>query len=237
MQKLLGCMRKAIVEYAMISPGDRIAVGVSGGNDSVALLKGLCRLRDFMGIPFTLYAITIDPVFDGVEADYSAITALCRQHGVEHIVRRSELGEIIFHRRKESNPCSLCARMRRGILHDITRELGCNKLALGHHYDDAVETFLMNLFHEGRIGCFQPVTYLSRKDLTMIRPMIFATERDVRNAVMRSQLPMVKSNCPVDGATARETTKRWLAHMEKNGYPGLTKRIFGAIRRSHINGW
>jgi tRNA(Ile)-lysidine synthase TilS/MesJ len=230
-------MRKAIIDYNMISPGERIAVGVSGGKDSVALLVGLCRLREFIGIDYEVTAITIDPVFDGKETDYSAVTALCESHGVKHVIRRSELGDIIFVQREEKNPCSLCARMRRGMLHDMTKELGCNKLALGHNYDDAVETFVMNLFHEGRVGCFQPVTYLSRKDLTMVRPLIFATEKDILSAVRRSELPIVKSACPVDGVTARQETKLWLAGMEKTGYPGLTKRIFGAIQRGHISGW
>jgi tRNA(Ile)-lysidine synthase TilS/MesJ len=127
--------------------------------------------------------------------------------------------------------------MRRGMLHDLCNALGANKLALGHHYDDAVETFVMNLFHEGRLGCFQPVTYLSRKDITMIRPLIYAPEKTIRSAVKLAGLPVVKSKCPVDGATARETTKKWLTAMEKNGYPGLAKKIHGAIKRGHLSGW
>lgn len=237
MQSILGYMRKAILDYNMIENGDRVAVGVSGGKDSVALLVGLCRLRDFIGIDYSVTAITIDPGFGGVETDYAAISELCGRYGVEHRIRRSELAEIIFNDRKEKSPCSLCARMRRGMLHDMVKDADCNKLALGHHYNDAVETFVMNLFHEGRVGCFQPVTYLSRKDLTMIRPLIFAPERDVIRAVRRQNLPVVKSKCPVDGVTSREETKNWLVHMEKNGYPGLTKRLFGAIRRGHVSGW
>lgn len=237
MQKVLGYMRKAILDYRMIENGDAVAVVVSGGKDSVALLTGLCRLREFIGIDYTVHAVTVDPCFDGAETDYTPITALCERYGVGHHIRRSELGDIIFNRRKEKNPCSLCARMRRGMLHDMTKALGCTKLALGHHCDDAVETFIMNLFHEGRVGCFQPVTYLSRKDLTMIRPLIFAPEREITNAVGRCGLPIVKSACPVDGVTARQTTKQWLRDMEKNGYPGITKRIYGAIQRGHISGW
>jgi len=237
MQKVLGYMRKAILDYGMIADGDRVAVGVSGGKDSVAMLVGLCRLRTFIGISYTVTAVTVDPGFSGVPTDYSAITRLCKDWGVEHVIRRSDLGDIIFRQRKESNPCSLCARMRRGMLHDMTNAAGCNKLALGHHYNDAVETFVMNLFHEGRIGCFQPVTYLSRKDLTMFRPLIFAPDRDIAGSVRRQGLPVVKSACPVDGATAREEAKQWLVSMEKNGYPGLTKKIFGALCRGHINGW
>lgn len=237
MQTLMGYMRKAITEYRMLENGQHVAVGVSGGKDSVALLAGLCRLRDFIGIDYKVSAITIDPVFDGMQTDYMPVTELCRRYGVEHHIRRSELGDIIFHQRKEKNPCSLCARMRRGMLHDMCKDIGAERLALGHHYNDAVETFLMNLLHEGRVGCFQPVTYLSRKDLTMVRPLIFAPEKDIARAVRRENLPVVKSACPVDGVTAREQTKQWLAELEKTRYPGLTKRVFGAIRRGHISGW
>lgn len=237
MQKLIGYMRKSITDYKMLEDGDKLAVGVSGGKDSVALLAGLCRLREFMGIDFSLIALTIDPCFDNKETDYSPIERLCERLQVPYVIRRSELGDIIFNQRKESNPCSLCARMRRGMLHDMCNDNGANKLALGHHYNDAVETFVMNLFHEGRVGCFQPVTYLSRKDITMIRPLVFAPEKDVASAVRRCGLPVVKSKCPVDGNTSREEIKSWLVHMEKNGYEGLTKRMFGAILRGHISGW
>lgn len=237
MQKLMGYMRKAITDYSMLKDGDKVAVGLSGGKDSVALLAGLCGLRDFIGIDYKIIAITVDPCFGGVKTDYSPVERLCESYGVPYIIKRSDLGNIIFEQRKESNPCSLCARMRRGMLHDLCNEHGANKLALGHHYNDAVETFLMNLFHEGRIGCFQPVTYLSRKDITMIRPLALAPEKLIASAVRRHGLPVVKSKCPVDGETAREETKKWLDSMEKNGYPGLTKRLFGAIKRGHINGW
>lgn len=237
MQKIIGYMRKVITDYKMLENGDKLAVGISGGKDSVALLAGLCRLREFMGIDFEIVAITIDPCFNNKETDYSSIERMCENLRVPYVIRRSELGDIIFNQRKETNPCSLCARMRRGMLHDMCRDNGANKLALGHHYNDAVETFMMNLFHEGRVGCFQPVTYLSRKDITMIRPLIFAPEKDIISAVRRNGLPVVKSKCPVDGATSREEIKNWLAHMEKNGYGGLTKRIFGAIKRGHISGW
>lgn len=237
MQKLIGYMRKAVTEYNMLENGDKLAVGISGGKDSVALLAGLCRLREFIGISFDVIAVTIDPCFGDINTDYSEIERLCESYRIPYIIRRSELGDIIFNQRKESNPCSLCARMRRGMLHDMCKDNGANKLALGHHYNDAVETFVMNLFHEGRIGCFQPVTYLSRKDITMVRPMIFAPEKDIVSAVKRNNLPVVKSKCPVDGATSREEIKNWLVQMEKNGYAGLSKRIFGAMKRGNISGW
>ena len=236
MQEIMGYIRRAVEEYRMIEDGDTVAVGVSGGKDSVALLAGLAGVRRFIGIDFTLKAVTLDNCFNGEEGDFSPIADLCGSLGVEYILRRTDIGQIIFGERGESNPCSLCARMRRGVLHDTAKANGCNKIALGHHFDDAVETFLMNLFNEGRIGCFAPVSYLSRKDLTMIRPLIFATEREVRNAVNRAGLPVVKSKCPVDGCTERQWTKEFLYDMEKT-HPGITKRIFGAIRRGHVSGW
>ena len=237
MQRVLGAMRRAIVDYGMIQEGDAVAVGVSGGKDSLALLTGLSRLREF-GMPrYSLTALSVDPCFDGKQGDYSAITALCERLGIPHVIRRTNLWDILFVQRRESNPCSLCARMRRGMLHDMAREAGCNKIALGHHRDDAVETFLMNLFYEGRVGCFHPVSYLSRKDLTMIRPLCLCNERDIIAAVNREGLPIMGKSCPVDGATARQKTKDWLTSMEKGDYPGLGKRLFGAMRRGNISGW
>ncbi len=236
MQSMLGYMRKAIQEYQMIADGDRVAVGVSGGKDSVVLLAGLARLRSFIGIQYDVVAITLDPGFSGKWTDYGPIETLCQELGVPYIVKRTGIGEVIFDVRKETNPCSLCARMRRGALHDAALEAGCNKIALGHHSDDATETLLMNLFREGRIGCFSPVTYLSRKDITMIRPMVLAPEKEIRAAVRRCSLPVVKSQCPVDGHTERERTKTFLNDLEHTDH-GVKKRIFGALRRSGIDGW
>ncbi len=236
MQKLMGLMRRAIEKYDMIQPGDKIAVGVSGGKDSVALLTGLVKLRAYIGIPFEVVAVTLDPCFGGVETDYSPIAALCEELQVPYVLKRTEIGQIIFDVRNESNPCSLCARMRRGCLHDAAKENGCNKIALGHHYDDAIETFIMNLFQEGRVGCFQPVTYLSRKDLTMIRPMVMAEESLISAAVHHENLPVVKSKCPADGNTNRERTKEWIRMMDKES-KGFKKRIYGAMERGHISGF
>lgn len=236
MQKLAGLMRRAIEKYDMIQPGDRIAVGVSGGKDSVALLVGLTKLREYIGIPFEVVAVTLDPCFGGVQTDYSPMEKLCEELGVEYVLKRTEIGQIIFDVRNESNPCSLCARMRRGCLHDAAKENNCNKIALGHHYDDAIETFIMNLFQEGRIGCFQPVTYLSRKDLTMIRPMVMAEESLISAAVHHEGYPIVKSKCPVDGCTNREKTKEWIRMMDKDS-KGFKKRIYGAMERGHVSGF
>ncbi|MBR2636159.1 MAG: tRNA 2-thiocytidine biosynthesis protein TtcA [Oscillospiraceae bacterium] len=236
MQRIMGYMRKAIQEYKMIENGDRIAVGISGGKDSLALAAGLAGLRRFIGIDFTLVGITLDPGWNGQYTDYTPLQQLCEKWEMEYHVIRTEIGPIVFEAREESNPCSLCARMRRGALHDAAKAHGCNKIALGHHYDDAVETFVMNLFQEGRIGCFSPVTYLSRKDITMIRPLVFAPEHEIASAVRKAELPIVKSQCPVDGATTREWTKNWLREMEKE-HRGITHRIFGAMKRGNITGW
>lgn len=236
MQKILGYMRKAIQEFDLIQNGDKIAVGVSGGKDSLVLLEGLVRLKRFIGIDYEVTAITLDPRFGGVDGDYSTVEKMCRRLGVDFVLKRTHIGEIVFDVRQETNPCSLCARMRRGALHDAAKEAGCNKIALGHNYDDAVETFVMNLFNEGRLGCFAPKSYLSRKDITMIRPLVFAPEKEVRNAAKRSGLEVVKSKCPADGHTSREETKRFLAERNKAD-KGFSDRIFGAVRRAGLDGW
>ena len=236
MQRVLGYMRKAIQEFDLIQDGDRIAVGVSGGKDSVALLAGLARLRRFIGIDNSLTAITLDPQFHGVPGDYSAIEKMCAELEIPYVVKKTQIGEIVFDARQETNPCSLCARMRRGALHDAAKEAGCNKIALGHHYNDVIETFMMNLFNEGRLGCFSPKSYLSRKDLWMIRPLVFAPEKEIRRAVERTGLPVVKSKCPADGHTQRQVMKEFLAQKERES-SGFQYRVFGALRRSGLDGW
>lgn len=236
MQKMLGYMRKAIQEYDMIQNGDRIAVGVSGGKDSLILLTGLIRLRRFLGVEYELAAITLDPRFGGIPGDYSGVAELCRESGVEYRLIPTNIGQVVFDIKKEPNPCSLCAKMRRGALHEAAKEMGCNKLALGHHYNDAVETFMMNLFNEGRIGCFAPVSYLSRRDLTLIRPMVLAPEKEIIRAAGKIELEVVKSKCPADGHTSRQKMKELLEELEKSDR-GVTARIFGAMRRAKIDGW
>ena len=236
MQKMLGYMRKAIQEFDLIQDGDKIAVGVSGGKDSLVLLKGLVMLKRFIGIDYEVVAITLDPGFNGVLGDYSSVQEMCDEMGIKYILKRTQIGEIVFDIRKEPNPCSLCARMRRGALHDAAVEAGCNKIALGHHYNDAVETFVMNLFNEGRIGCFSPISYLSKKQLYLIRPMVFAPEKEVRKAATKNELKIVKSKCPADGHTSRQKTKEFLAQREKED-DGFTDRLFGAMRRNGVDGW
>ena len=236
MQRMLGYMRKAIQEFDLIQDGDKIAVGVSGGKDSVVLLTGLSMLRRFIGIDYELLAVTLDPHFNGEATDYSPIRALCEELGVPYTVKDTHIGEIVFDLRKEPNPCSLCARMRRGILHDMAKDAGCGKIALGHHFDDAVQTFLMNLFYGGSIGCFSPKSYLSRKDLTLIRPLVFCAESDIRRAVKKIGLPVVKSGCPADGVTARQDTADLIAALEKQ-FPDLKQKVMGAMERAGIDGW
>lgn len=236
MQQILGYMRRAVDDYKMIKPGDKIAVGISGGKDSMVLLKALSEFQKYFKIPFDLVGITIDPGFENKPGDFSQIQKFADEIGVEYIVKRTNLSEIIFDIRKESNPCSLCARLRRGALHNATVEAGCNKIALGHHRDDAGETLLMNLFQEGRLACFSPVSYLSRKDITMIRPLIFIPERILRNTSVRLSIPIVKSKCPADGVTMRQEIKQFISDKEKDD-PGFSKKIFGALKRSGISGW
>ena len=236
MQKILGYMRKAIKEFDMIQDGDGVCVGVSGGKDSLVLLTTLAQLRRFIGIDYDLKAVTIDAGLKGVETDYSPIERLCESYGVEYRVVKTRIGEIVFDVRKESNPCSLCAKMRRGALHAATAEMGCNKLALGHNMDDVIETFMMNLFTVGHIGCFEPVSFLNKHEITLIRPLALAPERNVISAAKECGLEIVRSSCPADGKTNRQTMKEFLAERER-GDRGFKKRLFGAIRRGNIDGW
>ena len=235
LQRLISQMRSAIQKYNMIDAGDKIAVCVSGGKDSMALLYGLAKLKEFFPLPYEVVAVTLDMGFDDA-ADFSKVQELCDTLGIEYVLKPTDIGKIIFEIRKEPNPCSLCARMRRGALHDIAKELGCNKIALGHHLDDAVETFYMNLFQGGTIGSFSPKSYLSRKDLTMIRPMILAFEKDVTRAVNNESLPVVKSKCPADGVTKRQEIKELIRTLERD-YDRLRIKTLGALQRGGIDGY
>ncbi|MBR4035544.1 MAG: tRNA 2-thiocytidine biosynthesis protein TtcA [Oscillospiraceae bacterium] len=229
-------MRKAIVQYDMLQDGDKVCVGVSGGKDSVALTLALAQLQKYIDIKFDLVAVTLDPQFFSRPTDYSALEELFREKGIEYVIRRTDIGPIIFEQRKEDNPCSLCARMRRGALHDVAKELGCNKIALGHHLDDAIETFYMNLWNEGRIGTFSPVTYLSRKDVTMIRPMALAVESDVIAAVNQLKMPVVKSACPADGVTNRQNMKDFITEKCKTD-PSFRAKSLNAFQKKDLDGW
>lgn len=233
-QKILSYTRRAIEDYRMIEDGDRVAVGISGGKDSMALLRAMAAIRDFLPERFELFAITIDMGFSGM--DFAPVQEFCDSINVPYTIVKTEISQIIFDIRKEKNPCALCAKMRRGAIHDAVRELGCNKLALGHHKDDVVDTFMLNLLHGSRIATFQPVTYLSRKDITMIRPFIYAEEYEIRHFVEKYGLPVVKSTCPADGGTEREEMKNLLSSLNRD-YPNIRSKIFGAIERAGIDGW
>lgn len=234
MQRILSLVRRCVEDYHMIDAGDTVAVGVSGGKDSVLTLAALAKLRDFYPKKFEVTAMTIDSGAPGM--DFSPIARLCEELDVPYHLIPVPIYEIVFECRKEKNPCSLCAKLRRGALSTEMNKLGLTKIALGHHYDDAVETMLMSLFLEGRIGCFQPVTYLDRSGVTQIRPLLYMQERDVRGAVKRLELPIVQNSCPANGTTKREETKELLRSLEKQ-FPQLKKKIFGAIQRYPLYGW
>ena len=234
MQKLLGQVRRCVEDYRMIDAGDTVAVGVSGGKDSLVTLTALARLRAFYPIPFTVHAITLETGTPGMCFD--AVADLCRQLEVPYTRIQVPVYDIVFNQRKEKNPCSLCAKLRRGALHTAAQELGCNKVALGHHLDDAVETFYMNLWREGRIGCFQPVTYLSRSDVTQIRPLLYVKEQQVRNVAAKLDLPIVHNPCPANGETRRQEVKELIESLSER-YPDLKQKLFGAMQRYPLYGW
>ncbi|MBR4875180.1 MAG: tRNA 2-thiocytidine biosynthesis protein TtcA [Clostridia bacterium] len=234
MQKMLSHLRRCVDEYRMIQAGDHIAIGVSGGKDSLVLLRTLAELRRFYPVPFEVVAITLDMGYEN--ADFSPIAKMCEEIGVEYIVKPTNIKEVVFDIRNEKNPCALCAKLRRGSLNDAAKENGCNKVALGHHFDDAVETFMLSLFYEGRLSCFLPVTYLDRTDLHVIRPMLYMTEREVINFANRQNLPICKSGCPVDKETKREDIKQLIRTLEHD-YHDLREHIFGAMQRLPLNGW
>lgn len=205
-QRILSYVRRAVTDYDMIKDGDCVCVGVSAGKDSLTLLIALAELRRFYEKKFTLKAATVDLGFPN--ADYSEIEELCHRLEIEYKVVHTEIGKVVFDIRKEKNPCSLCAKMRRGALHAAAKELGCNRVALGHHFDDTIETFMLNLFYEGRIGCFSPVTYLTNTELYLIRPMLYVPEKAVRYFANKASLPVAASKCPANGNTERETMKQ-----------------------------
>lgn len=236
MRRVLSQVRAAVDDYKMISQGDKIAVGVSGGKDSLLLLRALGDLKRFYSKEFEIVAITVDMRFNKNDGDFSSIQKMCDELGIKYVIKPTDLYEIIFEVRKEENPCALCARMRRGILHDTAKELGCNKIALGHHLDDAAETFVMNLLLESRVGCFAPVTYLSRKDITMIRPLVYVREREATAAAERLSLPVVESGCPANEKTKREDIKLLLQDLSKQ-YGDVPRKIVGAMQRGNIDRW
>ena len=234
MQKMMGLMRRCIDDYRMITPGERVAVGLSGGKDSLTLLTVLAALREYYPGGFDLTAVTIDMGLAGM--DFSPLEAYCEKIGVPFRLIRTQIGPIIFDHRHEKNPCSMCAKMRRGALNEALREMGVAKIALGHHYDDAVETFLMSLVFEGRLSCLQPVTYLDRTGITQIRPMLYIPEKTVAHFSERMELPVVHNLCPADKHTKRQEIKELIFSLSAT-YPDLKTRIFGAMQRLPLPEW
>ena len=234
MKRVVSLVRKAIDEYGMIREGERVAVGVSGGKDSMVLLAALAMLSKYHPANFEVVGISVDPGFGG---DFSDVARYAEEIGVEYHVKKTQLKEIIFDERKEQSPCSLCSKMRRGALNDMAKEYGCDTLALGHHMDDVLETFFLSLLYEGRVNCFSPFTYLDRSRVTQIRPMIYVRECDVKSAVKRADIPVMPKVCPVDGKTKREDMKHIIRDLEEKTAPGLKKRLFHAVASSGIEGW
>lgn len=234
LQQVLSVVRKALEDYHMIDDGDKIAVGISGGKDSLTLLYALSGLRRFYPQKFELMAVTVDLGFQNL--DLSKIDALCTELHVEYEIVKTDIAQIIFEDRKESNPCSLCAKMRKGALNEAVRAAGFNKIAYAHHKDDVVETMLMSLIYEGRFHTFSPVTYLDRTELTVIRPLLYMHEADVIGFVNKYNVPVVKSPCPADGHTKREYVKQLLQQLNREN-PGVKERMFTAIQTGSLKGW
>lgn len=234
LNEFTGVIRRAVDDYNMIEEGDKIAVGVSGGKDSLLLLLALHHLQGYYPRHFDLEAITIELGFEGM--DFTPVAELCRELDIPYTCLKTDIKEVVFDVRKEDNPCSLCAKMRRGALNDAIRQRGINKLALGHHFDDAVETFMLSLLFEGRLSCFRPVTYLDRSGVTQIRPMIYAGELKISNLAQELQLPVVENPCPQDKGSKRYEIKQLLKTMSAQ-YPDMKSKIFGAMQRLPLPGW
>ena len=234
MQHILGLVRRCVEDYHMIEAGETVAVGVSGGKDSLLTLTALARLRAFYPLPFQVEAITLEMGMPSM--DFTPVADYCAALDVPYTRISVPVYDIVFNERKEKNPCSLCAKLRRGSLHTALTERGIHKIALGHHYDDAVETLLMNLLFEGRIGCFQPVTYLDRTGITQIRPLLYCREDDIRRTVERLRLPVVHNPCPANGSTRRQEVKD-LIHQLEGRYPDIKQKLFGSLQRYPLYGW
>lgn len=234
LQQVYSYVRKAVDDYHMIEENDKIAIGISGGKDSLTLLYALSGLRRFYPKHFDIHAVTVDLGFDNLNLD--EIKALCKELDVEYTIVKTEIAQIVFEERKESNPCALCAKMRKGALNTAIKEAGCNKVAYAHHKDDVVETMMMSLIFEGRFHTFAPVTYLDRMDLTVIRPLMYMNEVDVIGFINKYNVPVVKSPCPADGNTKREYVKNLLRDINLET-PGVKTRMFTAIQNGNLKGW
>lgn len=234
MQKILGYLRKAIENYNMIEDGDKIAVALSGGKDSITLLMGLKALQRFYPKKFDLIAISVNPGFEFFDSDFLKET--CSNIGVEFFEAESHIKEIVFDIRKEKSPCSLCANLRRGILNSIAIEHKCNKLALGHNEDDVLETFFLNMLYAGNLSTFSPVSYMDRSNITLIRPLVFASEKEIKKFIKRNNIKVMNKNCPMDGVSKREYMKNLLYKLTVE-IPNVRANLMGSIKRAEINGW
>ncbi len=234
LQQVLSYIRRAVDDYQMIEENDHIAVGISGGKDSLTLLYGLHGLMRFYPKPFQIHAVTVDLGFDNL--DLGKIKELCKSMEIPYTIVKTDIADIIFNQRKESNSCSLCAKMRKGALNEAIKTAGCNKVAYAHHKDDVVETMLLSLIYEGRFHTFSPVTYLDRMNLTVIRPLMYMNEADVIGFIHKNNVPVVKSPCPADGYTKREYVKNLLQNLNREN-PGVKERMFTAIQNSDMGGW
>lgn len=233
-KRILGQVRRAVQDFNMISEGDRIAVGVSGGKDSMTLLTVLSRLREFYPLRFDIVSVTVSMGLDG--CDLSPIRERCGKLGVECVIEDTYIGKIVFEARKEENPCSLCANLRRGALNSTAKRLGCNKVALAHNRDDLIETLLMSAFYEGRLHTFSPVTHLDRTGLNVIRPLIYTEEKQIKGFIKAKEVVVVSNPCPANGNTKREFVKKLLMELSMDNRE-IKSNLFGAIKRSKIDGW
>lgn len=236
MQHILSTVRQAVDKYGMIEENDTVAVGLSGGKDSIALLASLDRLKSFYPKKFSVVGISVDMGFDDAGDIFAPVREFCAEHEIPYHIEKTKIKEIVFNVRKEKNPCSLCAKLRRGALVSCAKELGAGKLALGHHLDDAAETFMLTLVNEGRVGCYSPVTVYEDTAVTVIRPLIYTREADIRSLVKKENLPVVKSPCPEDGNTDRAEIKNVIRELEIN-HRGLKKRIITAMEKRGLDGW
>lgn len=234
LQQLLSYTRRAIDDYKMIEDGDRIAIGISGGKDSLTMLYALANLRRFYPKKFELEAIAVDLGFEGM--DFSKVESLCKELDVPFTVIPTKIFSIVFEERKEDNPCSLCAKMRKGAFNQMCKQLNCNKVAYAHHKDDLIETLMMSLLFEGRLHSFSPITYLDRTDLTVIRPLMYVNEMDIKGFKNAYDLPVIKSPCPADGNTKREYTKNLIRQLTKEN-KGVRERMFHAIINGNFSDW
>lgn len=236
MKNLVSKVRCAIDTYNMIDENDNLAVCVSGGKDSIFMLYALNQIKKYYPKTFQLKALIIDPRFNPSIDQYSEIINFCNKEKIEYTIEEYPIFDVVFNVRKEKNPCSLCSKLRRGILDNCALKLNCNKIALGHHFDDLIETFFLNLFNNGKIDCFKPVTFLSRKKLYAIRPLILCKENEIENFVKSKNLPIIKSSCPADKKTQRQKVKEFIKNLE-NDYPDLKKKIFTALKKYNPNVW